>query len=267
MAEAQLPAWYRAWDAPGGWWHHPRYHEALRVFEHHTPEKRIVAEYLVNYGISEFGDRPRHLIDFGSGLAAAPLALAERGWTVTLADVDATKVAALAARLRPPSRAVCVDLLNPGDAFAGEPAAALVCMTHFLYHIPRPKWPQLFPLALSLCGDGGRVLVVMRSPAEAVNRWCASLGGPLIDVESDARAWAGTSGATVGAAELPMSMGGLTREQARIIIEVMIRATVEPGPTARIPDESEIERKIETELFRGDRCIWPYANAVVTISR
>ena len=267
MAQVQLPNWYRAWDAPGGWWNHPRYMEALRTFEEKTPEKRAVAEHLVNSCAAEFGARRGRLIDFGSGLAAAPFALMNEGWTVTLTDSDASKVRGLSARLEHPNRALQVDLLNPGNAFAEEEPALLVCLTHFLYHIPRPKWPQLFDLALALCSADGRVLVVMRSPTEYVNRWCASLGAALIDVEADARAWAVGSGTAVRAEELPMSMDGLTREQARLLIEIMIRATVEPAAAAHIPDEEEIERRIGTELFRGDRCVWPYANAVVTLAR
>lgn len=267
MATMQLPAWYRAWETPGGWWLHPRYAEALRVFEHHTPEKRRVAESIVQYGAAAFPTRPRHVIDFGTGMAAAPLALMREGWTVTLTDVDASKVERLRARLAPPHRAVQVDLLNPGDAFAAEPPASLVCMTHFLYHIPRDDWPQCFDLAMSLCGAEGQTVIVMRSPNEYVNRWCAALGAPIIDVERDATAWAATAGMRVRAIPLPMSLDGLTRLQARLLIEIMLRAVIDPEVVAHIPEEEEIERRIDTELFQGDRCVWPYENTMVILHR
>jgi hypothetical protein len=106
----------------------------------------------------------------------------------------------------------------------------------------------------------------MRSPTEYVNRWCASLGAPIIDVEQDAKTWAGKAGLRVRAFPLPMSMEGLTRAQARLLIEIMIRSVVEPGAVTHIPDEREIADTIDTDLFQGDRCVWSYENALVSLS-
>jgi hypothetical protein len=126
------------------------------VFERGTPEKKLVAEAIVAYCGDTFGGRRGHVIDFGSGMAAAPRALMKLGWTLTLTDVDAGKVHRLAAELRPPHRALQVDLLDPGTALAGAAPAMLVCMTHFLYHVPRPRWPECFALARSLLDAEGR---------------------------------------------------------------------------------------------------------------